>query len=77
MSLLEQMIEWREQHLTDKQFTLILSFFVGFFAAIAAFVLHWIISQIQYILLQALILIISTGFILYIRLSVFSLHLYL
>lgn len=50
MSLLEQMIEWREQHLTDKQFTLILSFFVGFFAAIAAFVLHWIISQIQYML---------------------------
>ena len=50
MSLLDQMIEWREQHLTDKQFTLILSFFVGFFAAIAAFVLHWIISQIQYML---------------------------
>lgn len=50
MSLLEQMIEWREQHLTDKQFTLILSFFVGFFAAIAAFVLHWIIGQIQYLL---------------------------
>ncbi len=31
-------------------FVLILAFFVGFFAAVAAFVLHWIINQIVYLL---------------------------
>lgn len=41
---------WREKHITDKQFTLILSFVVGFFAAVAAFVLHWIIRHIEHLL---------------------------
>lgn len=51
-SLLSVFIEWRRQHITDRQFTLLLSFFVGFFAAVAAFVLHWIIRQIQILLTE-------------------------
>jgi len=46
-TLLTRAIRWRERHITDRQFTLLLSFFVGFFAAVAAFVLHWLISEIQ------------------------------
>ena len=42
--------KWREEHISDRQFTLLLSFFVGFFAAVAAFVLHWIIRQIEHLL---------------------------
>ena len=49
-TLLERLIDWREQHVTDRQFTLVLAFFVGLFAAIAAFVLHWLIGQIQQLL---------------------------
>ena len=44
--------KWRTQHLSTRQFTLILSFFVGLFAAIAAYSLHWIIKQIQMLLTE-------------------------
>ena len=37
---------WREEHVSERMFVLILAFFVGFFAAVAAFTLHWIINQI-------------------------------
>ncbi len=37
---------WREAHISERMFVLILAFFVGFFAAVAAFVLHWLINQI-------------------------------
>lgn len=37
---------WRETHISERMFVLILAFFVGFFAAVAAFVLHWLINQI-------------------------------
>ena len=47
---MQRFLQWREQHITDKQFTLLLSFVVGFLAAVAAFVLHWIIRQIQILL---------------------------
>lgn len=47
---LEKLIAWREAHVSDRQFTLLLAFFVGFFAAVAAFVLHSIIHQIQLLL---------------------------
>ena len=43
---------WRKEHITDKQFTLILSFVVGFFVAVAAFSLHWFINQIQLLLTE-------------------------
>lgn len=45
-----RLIEWRVRHITDRQFSLLLSFFVGFFAAIAAFILHWLIEEIQKLL---------------------------
>ena len=41
---------WREKHVSERMFVLILAFFVGFFAAVAAFTLHWIINQIVYLL---------------------------
>lgn len=45
-----RVINWREKHITERQFTLLLSFFVGLFAAVAAFVLHWLIGEIQLLL---------------------------
>lgn len=47
---LDRFIEWRAKNISDKQFILILAFFVGMFAAIAAFVLHWLIHEIQHLL---------------------------
>ena len=44
--LLARLNAWREAHVSEKMFLLILAFFVGFFAAVAAFVLHGIINQI-------------------------------
>jgi len=41
---------WREDHISERMFVLILAFFVGFFAAVAAFVLHWLINQIVHLL---------------------------
>ncbi|MDO4160377.1 MAG: chloride channel protein [Prevotellaceae bacterium] len=45
-----RVIKWREEHVTDRQFTLVLSFFVGLFAAVAAFILHWLIEEIELLL---------------------------
>lgn len=50
ITLIRRIVEWRENHVSDKQFVLLLAVFVGFFAAVAAFVLHWIIRQIQLLL---------------------------
>ena len=47
---IQRIIQWRESHVTDRQFIILLSFFVGFFAAVAADVLPWLIRQIQYLL---------------------------
>ena len=49
-TVLQRFLQWRESHITNKQFTLLLSFFVGFFAAVAAYVLHWIINEIGILL---------------------------
>lgn len=49
-TLMERITSWRKQYITDRQFTLFLSFLVGFFAAIAAFILHWIIEEIALLL---------------------------
>ena len=38
------------EHVSEKMFMIILALIVGFFAAVAAFVLHWIINQIVYVL---------------------------
>lgn len=50
LSWSEKLINWRNQYVSDKQFTLILAFFIGLFASVAAFVLHWIIREIQLLL---------------------------
>ena len=44
------MHEWRVEHVSEKMFMIILALIVGFFAAVAAFVLHWIINQIVLLL---------------------------
>jgi len=43
---LQRLHEWRVEHVSEKMFMIILALIVGFFAAVAAFVLHWIINQI-------------------------------
>ena len=48
----EKFLTWRQEHISDRQFTLVLSFFVGLFAAVAAFSLHWFIRQIQLLLTE-------------------------
>ena len=47
---LQRLHEWRVEHISEKMFMIILALIVGFFAAVAAFVLHWIINQIIYLL---------------------------
>ena len=47
---LQQLHEWRVEHVSEKMFMIILALIVGFFAAVAAFVLHWIINQIVFVL---------------------------
>ncbi|MBR5688155.1 MAG: chloride channel protein [Prevotella sp.] len=49
-SLAVRIFAWRKRYISDKQLTLILAFFVGFFAAVAAWVLHGMINQIQKLL---------------------------
>ena len=46
MPVWQRLHEWRTAHVSDKMFLLILAFFVGFFSAVAAFVLHGLINQI-------------------------------
>ena len=47
---MKNIIEWRERHIGDRHLTLLLSFVVGVLAAVAGYVLHWIISKIQLLL---------------------------
>ena len=48
--MIERIIAWREAHISDRQFTLILSFFVGIFSAVAALALHSLINGIEHLL---------------------------
>ena len=50
VSNLHRLHEWRVEHISDRMFILILALLVGFFAAVAAFSLHWIINQIVMLL---------------------------
>ena len=43
---LKRLHEWRVAHVSEKMFMIILALLIGFFAAVAAFFLHWIINQI-------------------------------
>ncbi len=45
-SWFDRLNKWRKEKISEKMFVLILAFFVGFFSAVAAFLLHWIINQI-------------------------------
>jgi CIC family chloride channel protein len=49
-NLFMRFLEWREEHISEKTFILILAFTVGFFAAVAAFILHELINQIVILL---------------------------
>ncbi len=56
--LYDKMIHWREEHIKQKHFVLILSFFVGFFCSVAAWVLKTLIHLIQHFVENNII---STG----------------
>ena len=43
-------LRWRGRHLSDNQFMLIISFFVGIFTALAGLLLKWLIAQIEELL---------------------------
>lgn len=45
-TLFQRLHEWRQEHISERMFILILALLVGFFSAVAAFLLHWIINQI-------------------------------
>ena len=49
-SLLDRFIEWREKHIPQNQFILMLSFVVGVFSSLAAYVLKHFIEFIQHML---------------------------
>lgn len=55
MTLYDRIIEWRERHISEKQLVLILSFFVGCFAAFAANILKSFIHLIQWFIESRLI----------------------
>lgn len=44
------MLDWRKEHISERSFLLMLALLVGFFAAVAAFILHGIINQIAMLL---------------------------
>ena len=52
MNIIDKIIIWREKHIKEKTFVLILSLFVGFFTAIAAFILKSLVHFIQTFLTQ-------------------------
>ncbi len=45
--LLSRFIVWRERHIKDKQFVLMLSFLVGIFTALAAYILKYLVEYIK------------------------------
>ena len=49
-NLLDQFIEWREKHISQRQFILFLSFVVGVISSLAAYMLKHIIEFIQHLL---------------------------
>ncbi len=49
-SLMDKIINWRLKNLSDRQMTLILSFFIGVLASFAGYVLHATIHEIQQLL---------------------------
>ncbi len=52
MSRIDRIAQWRQEHISDRNATLILAFFIGLFASLAAYVLHSLIRLIQYFLTE-------------------------
>ncbi len=50
LNLLQSFIRWRDEHVSEKQFILLLSFVVGILTALAALVLKYIIHWIEFFL---------------------------
>ena len=46
-SFYRRLLRFREKHIKEKQFILLLSFLVGIFTALAAWVLKWLIHEIE------------------------------
>lgn len=53
---LDKIVRWREQHIKERYFVLILSFFVGVFCALASWLLKTIIHVLQTLITQELVL---------------------
>ena len=47
---LAKVVAWQKEHISDRQMTLILAFFIGLLASVAGFVLHSIVHEIQVLL---------------------------
>ena len=43
-------LRWRRRHLSDNQFVLIVSFFVGIFTALSGLFVKWLIARIEELL---------------------------
>lgn len=54
MKAMNKFAKWCEHHLSERQMTLILAFFIGFFASVAGYVLHALIREIQVLLTDGL-----------------------
>ena len=48
--LIAYLLRWRRRNLSDKNFVLLISFFVGIFTACAGLLLKWLIGQIEHLL---------------------------
>ena len=48
--IIQKINTWQQEHLTNRQLTIILAFIIGIFASIAAYILHCIIKEIQHLL---------------------------
>ena len=46
-NIISSIDNWRKKNISDCQFVLILAFIVGFLAAVAAYILHFIIEEIE------------------------------
>lgn len=47
LGILSRVDTWRKKHISDRELVLVLAFAVGFLASLAAYVLHFIIKQIE------------------------------
>ena len=53
--ILAFVLRWRRRHITDNQFILVVSLFVGIFTACAGLLLKWLIGQIEDLLTHSFV----------------------